>query len=220
MAGRCGTRCSRSRCKPHWSADETARFATTLQEGLSRRIVQRLEGSAVQVSVSQAITDLSSGEVKSFLRLVVRSRFGSMLTHFVHYAAFGRTITAHYFTFVRGSYGVLDLLEFLLLSPFTIWFWSLPWLLNCHSLSARISTFRETSFDAIDIGTMHSLTRQVMGEETERLLKDAGLLTEQIKQILQYNFNQIHVSDISGSAQVHLEGAAQAAGRFSIRQGR
>jgi hypothetical protein len=199
----------------YWTADDTARFATTLQEGLSRRIDQRLAGSSVQVSVNSPITDLTSGELKSFLRLVVRSRFGSMLTHFVHYAGFGRTITAHYFTFIRGSHGLLDLIEFVLLSPFTIWFWSLPWLFNCHSLIARISAFRDTSFELIDLDTMHSLTRQVMREETEQILTDAGLLTEEMRQILQYNFNQFQVN---GSSDVVIQGVVQGAGGRSVRQ--
>jgi hypothetical protein len=178
---------------------------------LARRLSQRPAGTEVQVISKQAITDRSSGEVKQFVRLVVRTRYGSNLTHFVHYASFGDTITAHYFTFVRGRCGFLDVCEFILLSPFTIWFWIIPWMLNLYSLVARLSVFRDSSFDSIDLDTMGTMTWTLMGEETRDMLSAAGLLTDEMKQVLNYHFNEIKISNVSGS--VKLDNVAQAVSR-------
>jgi hypothetical protein len=187
--------------KEEWDAAETERFAQSLQAELARRAAARLPAEAVQVTGDCGITDRSSGERKSFLRVLVRSRFGSMLTQFAHYASFGRTITAHYFSFIRGTHSDLSVVSFVLQSPFTIWFWGLPWLLNRYSIVAEISKFRKSSFDAIDLQTMYTLIHRVVLEETLQILDAAGLLTEEIKQIIHYHIqNNNNVQNISVSA--------------------
>jgi len=174
--------------KAEWEVGAVSSFTQSLQADLARRVAARLPAGLVQVTASLPVCDQASGERKDFLRLLVRSRFGSLLTHFIHYASYGRTITAHYFTFVRGTYTDWDVLKFVLESPFTIWGWGIPWLLNRHSIVAAISEFRESSFDAIDIQTMYTLTHQVIYDESRNVLHEAGLLTEEMSQILQMNF--------------------------------
>jgi hypothetical protein len=133
------------------------------------------------------VKDNSTGEQKEFLRVCVRSRFGSMLTHFVHYASYGKTITTHYFTYVRGTHSDWDVVKFVLLSPFTIWFWGGSWLLNRYSVISHLSVYRASSFDGIDLVTMYCLTNRAVYEETESLLTEAGLITEEIRQIIHGN---------------------------------
>lgn len=174
--------------KPSWSADEAQVFVQALQASLARRTVERLPADLVQVSPALEVADQASGERKQFLRVQVRSRFGSLLTHFIHYASFGNTITAHYFTFLRGTHSDWDIVKFVLESPFTCWFWAIPWLMNRHSIVASISKYRDSSFDAIDLETMYALTHLVVYQGTGAVLQEAGLLTEEVRQVLQMNF--------------------------------
>jgi hypothetical protein len=184
-----------------WSAEQTMEFGQSLQASLASRIVARLPASAVEVAADCVITDQESGEKKSFIRLVVRSHFGSMLTHFIHYASFGRTITAHYFTFLRGSHGDWAAVKFILESPLTIWFWGIPWLRNRHSIAADLSAFRASSFDGIDLRTMATLTSQVVYEETAVVLDELGLLTEDVKRVL-----NVHIQNFKlGKQQVMIK---------------
>jgi hypothetical protein len=169
---------------PKWGFEETQSYAETLRLSLARRVASRLPESLVQVLGNVVVTDQGTGEQKAFLRVCVRSRFGSLLTHFVHCANFGQTITAHFFTYVRGVHRDLDVLKFVLLSPFTLWFWGLPWLLNRYSIIAHLSAYRASSFDGIDLRTMFCLTNKVVFEETQALLTEAGLMTEEILQII------------------------------------
>src|SRR5436305_840497 len=159
-----------------WDFEKTLSYAQELRSSLAQRLAARLPSELVQVLGDVVVCDRGTREQKEFLRVCVRSRFGSMLTHFVHYASFGQTITAHYFTFIRGTYNELDVIKFVLLSPFTIWSWGGPWLLNRYSVISSLSVYRASSFDGIDLQTMFCLTNKVVYEETEKLLTEAGLI--------------------------------------------
>lgn len=177
--------------KEQWGFKETSISAETLRTTLAERICARLPYESVQVIGRKIIADLETGEQKEFTRISIRSAFGSSVTMFLHYAAFGQTITAHYFTYRRGIYTIWALIKFALASPFTLWFWGIPWLLNRHSLVSRISDFRSSSFDAIDLQTMYGVAHRVVYEETAEALEEVGLLTEALKQIININIQSV-----------------------------
>jgi hypothetical protein len=187
--------------KAEWSPEETTRFAARLREDLARRVGARIPPALAQADLL-TIADQQSGEKKDFLRILVRSRFGSLLAHFVHYASYGQTVTAHYFTFVRGIQTDWAVARFVIESPFTIWFWGIPWLLNQYSIIAEISRFRTSSFDGIDLQTMYNLTRYVLLCETQEVLEEAGLLTEEVRQIIFNQFNSTQSISVAGSSGV------------------
>ncbi|HEY0558061.1 MAG TPA: hypothetical protein VGG20_27675 [Thermoanaerobaculia bacterium] len=169
----------------NWSFGETQGYAQKLRLALARKISDRLPENLVQVLGEVVVTDQTTGEKKEFLRVCVRSRFGSLLTHFVHCADFGQTITAHFLTYIRGTYSDWDVAKFMLLSPFTLWFWGISWLLNRYSIISHLSVYRASSYDGIDLRTMFCLTNKVVYEEAESLLTEAGLITEQIRAVIQ-----------------------------------
>jgi hypothetical protein len=177
--------------KDQWGFKETQISAETLRTTLAERICARLPYEAMQVIGRKTIVDLDTEEQKQFTRISIRSAFGSTITMFLHYAAFGQTITAHYFTYRRGVYSIWALVKFTLASPFTLWFWGIPWLLNRHSLISRISDFRSSSFDAIDLQTMYGVAHRVVYEETAAALKEVGLLTEELQQIINVNIQSV-----------------------------
>lgn len=181
-----------------WDFKATEISAHTLRLSLAQRIAARFPEGSVQVSGNSIISDLKSKEQKEFVRVLVRSPFGSMVTFFIHYAAFGHTITAHYYTLRRGTHGDWDIAKFILASPVTVWFWLLPWLLNRYSITATISHYRNSSFDSIDLLTMFCAVHRVVYGETQKMLEEVHLLTEEIRQqITNYiqNFNQIAVTN-------------------------
>lgn len=205
--------------KSEWDEEKTSHFARSLQERLAVLIQARMPSGLVQIKEDLQIKDLDSGQQKLFLRIIAKSRYGSMLTHFIHYAAFGRTLTAHYFTYLRGIYSELDVVKFALASPFTIWFWGIPWLLNQHSIISDLSRFRSSSFDAIDIKTLYSMSKSVVFEETEQVLREAGLLTEEVQQIINvHKHHHVNKLSISNSANVTLGNISQSAPPQPARQ--
>jgi hypothetical protein len=187
-----------------WSFQATQVSAQTLRATLAQRIVGRLPAESVQVIGDKVITDLQTGEQKKFIRVWVRSSFGSMVTFFVHYAVFGHTITAHYYTYRRGAHHDWDAIKFILASPLTIWFWIIPWLRNRYSIIASSSHFRESSFDEIDLLTMLCVVHRVVFGETEKMLEEAHLLTEEIRQQIHNHINNYNQIGISGSSNVNI----------------
>jgi hypothetical protein len=184
--------------KSIWSFEEVQASAEDLRADLAERIAKRLPHHAVQIMAHKLITDTETSEKKGFTRILIQSAYGSTVTVFIHYASFGQTITAHYFTYCRGTYDILSIVKFVLSSPFTIWFWGLPWLLNQFSIIAKISKFRVSSFDTIDLQTMYGVARRVIFEETDAMLKTAGLLTEELQRAIQYQLNQtVQISNAS-----------------------
>jgi hypothetical protein len=182
--------------KDDWGFKETEVSAQTLRTTLAERIAGRMPFDNLQVLTRKLITDRQTGEQKEFTRILIQSKYGSSVTVFIHYAAFGQTITAHHFTHRRGTYDTWSVVRFVLASPFTVWFWGLGWLVNKDSILARISEFRSSSFDGIDLITMHRVAHRVIYGETRTLLEEAGLLNEELMQ--QIN-NQI--INFSGSVQ-------------------
>jgi hypothetical protein len=172
---------------PEWGTQDIENFSSSLQSDLAAAVRGRLPEKNATV-IPLRITDTETFETKEFVRILVRSKFGSMVTHFVHYATLGKTLTAHYFTFARGTYTSWQVAKFILLSPVTIWFWGLPWLHNHHSILARISKYRASSFDGIDLRTMLSLTQTILETETVELLAKAGVLTDEIKTDIHNHF--------------------------------
>jgi hypothetical protein len=198
--------------KGEWEELKIDQFTRSTQERLAACIQKRVPSDLVAVEADLKISDLGTSEAKSFLRILARSKYGSTLTHFIHYAQFGRTLTTHYFTYLRGTVSDWDLVRFFIASPFTIWWWGVPWLLNQYSVMEGMSRFRESSFDGVDIRTLYSMTKTILYEETEQLLRDAGLLTEEVQQIINiHKHNTVNRMSINNSANVNLSGVSQSA---------
>jgi hypothetical protein len=202
--------------KEQWGFKETLISAETLRTNLAEKICARLPYETVQVIGRKVIADLETGEQKEFTRISIRSPFGSMVTMYLHYAAFGQTITAHYFTYRRGIYGFWALAKFALASPFTPWFWGIPWLRNRHSLISRISDFRSSSFDGIDLQTMYGVAHRVVYEETAAALREVGLLTEELQQII--NINIQSVRNLQSLAVINSPGAVMSGNEVSLEE--
>ena len=193
---------------PDWGGEQVRDFAASVRVELARRVRLRLNARNVEVLDSLTVKDVGTGDGKVFMRLTVRSALGSLLTHFVHYAPFGQTITAHYFTFLRGTESVWELCKFIFISPFAIWSWGPRWLMNQFSVAVAVSSYSGNSFDGIDIRTIHCLTNDVLACATEQILEEAGLLTDEIRQQIQvfqtnhYNsqFNNQSVKVLGGSS--------------------
>lgn len=174
-----------------WAAEETSRFAASLQMNLADRLRKCLPQVAAEILEPHRITNMDTQAKKDFIRILSRSERDSRLVSFIHYAPYGSNITAHYFTYRRGHYSSLDVAKLILGSPVSLWFWILPWLRNRYSLALRISHLEADPYDLMDLDTMYVMTQYIAFKSTESLLAEAGLLTEEIRQIIVGNITNI-----------------------------
>lgn len=186
---------------PNWSDEKIQNFAAEMSQTIALKTHERLKQPKVDL-VTIMDKELNSDR-KNFLKMVFRTTRGSQLSHFVHYAVAGKSIVAHYFTYIRGTYHSYDVFNFIFFSPVSIWFWSIPWLNNKFSIISSISKNIDNSFDIIDLSTFYESSYYALLDETRIILKEKGLLTEELAQVIFNNINNnnsqnVNISNSSG----------------------
>jgi hypothetical protein len=197
--------------KPEWSAAEVKAFADALRQKLAEKIRLRLPSDAAQVLAPVFIEDKRRSVRKEFVRTLAKTPLGSMVTHFIHFASFGRSITLQYESFIRGTYHWFDLAKFIAESPISIWFWGWPWLQNSYSVVSRISNFSGNSYDRMDVTTIFSTTHQLVLDEIIKLLEEEGVLSPELKEMILQKITNVQNIHITKSSGVRIGSISQAA---------
>jgi hypothetical protein len=197
--------------KPEWSAEETRAFAETLRRKVAERIDHHLPDDSVQVMGTVVIREKNRSLGKEFARVCAKTGLGSLIVHFFHFAPFGRSMTLHYRSFVRGTHTPLDIVKFVLASPLSFWLWIWPWANNEYSILSRLSHFYESSYDDMDLQTIYVTSHSLLLNELRNVLEEEGILTEELRQMI---FNQITNNNVqnvtaSGAASITVGSVAQ-----------
>jgi hypothetical protein len=181
-----------------WSEKETVEIAQRMNQRVESRSMERLRMKGIAAFGTIDIIDKRLfTDKRSFLKVVYKTIRGSQLSHFVHYAVAGKSIVAHYYTYIRGATKWHDVFNFVFFSPLTIWFWGIPWLKNQCSILSVISRTEANSFDAIDLTTFYESSYYVLLDETRAFLKDNGLLSEEVAQVIFNNISNNNSQNIS-----------------------
>jgi hypothetical protein len=188
-----------------WGPKEIGTFAHELRQKIATKIQDRFfsDGVAVTDPIYIKDKDLISDN-RSFLKIVYKSKRGSQVSHFIYYAMSGKYLVMHYMSYVRGKYRWHDVVDFVISGPFTMWFWGIDWLQNQYSIVASISQFINNSFDILDLKTFFDASYLVLLDETRDFLKEKGLLTEELKQMIVNNINNSQNISITGSRGINL----------------
>jgi len=110
-------------------------------------------------------------------------------------------MVVHYLSRVRGKYRWYDVVDFVIMGPLTVWFWVVSWWQNSYSIIAAISKVVNNFADQLDLKTFFISSYLVLLDETRAFLEDKGLLTEELKRIINYNItnsSNINVSQSQG----------------------
>ncbi len=141
---------------------------------------------------------------REFLKMVMRTSRGSQLSHFIHFAVTGKYIVTHFTTKVRGRYEWYNVVNFILLSPITVWFWGVDWWKNQYSIVASISTTVGNSYDLIDLTSYFQSTYLMVWRVIRDFLKEKDLLSDDVQQIIINNITNTQQISVSKSRQVNL----------------
>jgi hypothetical protein len=185
--------------KPQWNGEKVEDFADLLRGKLAQRLRESLPAHAVQVLEPVVIKDLDRETLKGFVRVFAKTPIGSMVVHFLHFASFGKSMTLHFDSFARGTYGWFDVAKFIAESPFTIWVWAFRWWRNESSIVSRISHLSGNAYDEMDVDTIISTTRHVILNELRDLLEEEGILTPELKQMIFQQINNTQNLSVSDS---------------------
>ena len=194
---------------PDWNAAGVEQLADSLRQKLAANLRDRLPADSAQVLEPVVINDRVRRVSKTFVRLYSKTPLGSLVVHFFHYATFGRALSLHFDSFVRGTYGPFDVAKFVAASPFSIWLWGLPWLKNEFSVVSHISHVSFNSYDGMDVDTVYVITRDLALHGVHKLLEDEGLLTPELKQMIVNQITNVQSFRISKSAGAVIGSIAQ-----------
>jgi hypothetical protein len=184
--------------KRSWTERETVEIAEKMNQTVETASMERLAMPGITAFGTIDIIDKRLiSDKRSFLKVVYQTMRGSQLSHFVHYAVNGKSIVAHYYTYIRGATKWHDVFHFVFFSPLTIWFWGIPWLKNQCSILSMISRTEANSFDAIDLTTFYESSYYVLLDETRAFLKEHGLLTDEVAQVIFNNISNNNSQNIS-----------------------
>ncbi len=199
--------------KPEWSREETGSFADSLRLRVAEKVSARLPSDSVQILDSVIIREKNRSLRKPFARVWAKTDLGSLIVHFLHFAAFGRSLTLHYRSFVRGTHTRLDAIKFVVAAPLSVWLWLLPWINNEYSIQSRLANFYISSYDDMDLDTLYSTTHSLLLNGLQEVLEEEGILTEELQQLI---FNHITNSNVQQVSVAHSTGPVTVSGSQSM----
>ena len=141
---------------------------------------------------------------REFLKVIIKTKRESQLSHFIHFAVTGKYVVVHFTTKIRGRYEWYNLVSFILASPLTVWFWGMDWWKNQYSIVASLSTIIDNSYDLMDLTSYFQSTYLMVWRTIEKFLKERDLLPEDVQQIIVNNITNTQHINISRSRQVNL----------------
>lgn len=198
--------------QPEWSDYEISGFVDALRQRTASQIQTRFSSAGVEVINTVQIRDKQmTSDNKLFLKIVFRSKRGSQVSHFIHYAIAGKYVVIHYLSRIRGKYRWHDVVDFVITGPLSMWFWGWDWIQNQYSIISAISNIVSNSYDHIDLKTYFEASYLVLLDETRAFLKEKGLLTDEINQVINYNITNSQNISVSRSQGVNLGNIANAA---------
>lgn len=191
--------------KDEWGETQIRDFVGSLQQTLAKSIQNRFVSANVEITFPLTIKDKSlTLDERDFLKISFHSRRGSHVVHFVRYEITGKLIVAHFFTYVRGKYVWHDVVDFVITGPLHFWIWILDWFQNQYSVVSRISSYVKNSYDQIDLETYFEASYLALLDETRTVLKEEGLLSEDLERVISVNIDNSQNINVSGSQGVSV----------------
>lgn len=186
--------------KPDWDNFQTNDFVNEFEKKILAKIKKEFPTSNVEsfiVNVADSITNQS----RKFVKVVFQSPAGSEVTHFLHYDQLETSIVAHYFTYAKGHEDGYKKFDFVYSSPLSILSWGIPWLEKKFSISSQICGGIDRPYDLIAARTFFAASYNIIYSETQSILEEEGLLTDELNQIIVNNITnapEINVNNSSG----------------------
>jgi hypothetical protein len=180
---------------------EVRDLAVSLQERLSARVRASLFGQPAALDEALVVQNSRTGQEKAFIKIVALTDAETRISYFIHYQAFGMSLTAHYSAWTRGKTDEFALVKFVVMCPFSIWLWGVPWLLDRYSLMAALSGAYGDSFDEMDMATIFRAIHYDVIGQTQELLEEEGLMSEDLRGFL---VNLTQNVTASGSSTINI----------------
>ncbi|MEZ5038525.1 MAG: hypothetical protein R2828_01475 [Saprospiraceae bacterium] len=188
--------------------EETKNIIFKLQKflisALESEIDYRIERGEHKTEMITIADRNRTSDQREFLKFSFRGKRGGELTHFLLFEFLGSYTIIHFDSYIKGIPHWYNKADFLLRSPFRIWFWIVPYLRNDYSILAVISKYLDNSFEEYDVNTYYSASKYSILDSIREYLKENDLLTVELDGMI--NYQLIYNNNISGN-QVNMNGS-------------
>ena len=190
------------------SNDETKDILTSIEDflvsAIEDQIDSRIESGVHKTEIVTIVDRNLNSEKKWFLRFSFTGERGGEVNHFLLFEFIGAYTIIHIDTYVKGIPHWYDKVDFLLRSPFRIWFWGIPYIREDFSILTTISEHLDNSFEVYDIKTYLVASRHSILDSIRSYLTQNDLLTDELESII--NFQMVYNNNVSGN-QISVNGS-------------
>ncbi len=184
--------------KEAWSPEESGKFGYEIIDNIQNSFIHSygsnpLNGSQV-VALIGATDRERPGDSRGFLKISFAGARGAVFSRFITFQVLGKNVVIHLLGYLLGMPRLLDIIYFVMASPFTILTWLFRWLRQEYSIYATLAKEIDNSFEIIDMEAYYTSTKQVIANCINEALKAHGLYTRELAMIVNATFNNSNVN--------------------------
>lgn len=143
--------------------------------------------------------------LKAFLKVNFKHISGHQLNLFVNHQIVGNFLVSHHITCLKGRTDWWSVFALWIFSPATLVLLMINWFFyGKSSIQKYVHVITPSFFDSLDLRAFWITSHESIMESTEEILKEKGLLTEQIQTILNQSITNHNIANtqnvnVSGS---------------------
>lgn len=184
--------------KEEWGPEESGKFGYMIINRIQDRFVESygsnpLDGSQV-VTIIGATDRERPSDSRGFLKISFTGIRGAIFSRFITFQVLGKNVVFHQLAYLLGMPKMLDVVFFVMTSPFTILSWVFRWFREEYSIYAALAEEIDNSFEILDMEAYYASTREVISDCIIEELKSHGLYTERLASVVINAFNNANVN--------------------------
>jgi hypothetical protein len=184
--------------KESWEPEDSGAFGYKIIDRIQNEFIKSygsnpLDGTQV-VSIIGATDRDRPGDSRGFLKISFSGARGAIFSRFVTFQVLGKNVVIHLIAYLLGMPKLLDIIVFVISSPFTVWSWLIRWLRDEYSIYASLAKEIDNSFEIIDMEAYFASTKVVISDCIISELKAHGLYSENLEIIVNNTFNSSNIN--------------------------
>ncbi len=210
--------------KEYWGPEESGKFGYEIIDRIQSTFIDSygsnpLNGNQV-VAIIGATDRERASDARGFLKISFSGARGAIFSRFITFQVLGKNVVIHLMMYLLGMPKLLDIIYFVMVSPFSIWTWLFSWLREEYSIYATLAKEINNSFEIIDMLAYFASTKEVIADCIIEALKVHDLYTPNLATIVNNTFNNSNVNfgNQSFDNSVNVQGGNSGTVGYAINQ--
>ncbi|GEM_PF-1281233 len=181
-----------------WSPENSGKFGYKIINRIQDQFINSygsnpLGGTQVVTIIGATDRDRLT-DSRGFLKISFAGARGAVFSRFVTFQVLGKNLVIHLIAYLLGMPKPLDIIVFVIASPFSIWSWLFRWLRDEYSIYATLAKEIDNSFEIVDMLAYFASTKEVISDCIIEELKANGLYNENLGITVNNTFNGSNVN--------------------------